>query len=196
MKISPLLLFFVTFFCITNTAYTQNESPKKVCSKLKISHSGYGSIGLIYIGLGYDTRFRLPNTKVDLAASIGYGAGVFGIPGLEYTTSFTNVPLSFTVLSNKGKHSFESGLTIEYKNTTTTITESAIDNLKYFDKYVAFMPTLGYRYQENGFSPLIKVQGALGAGVSNQMSNIPGYAYQNGHIIIDGFIRASVGFSF
>jgi hypothetical protein len=195
MKTTPLLLLFCALFSTANAQTDSLKTTQTDKPKMKISHSVYGSVGLIYVGLGYDARFRLlPNATVDLAASIGYGAGVFSIAGLESSTSFTNIPLSLTVLSTKGKHCFESGLTIEYKNAKTTVSE--VDTVTFYtNKYVAFMPTLGYRYQENGFSPLIKVQAALGAGRSNCIANRP-LPTSNGQIILDGFIRASFGFSF
>ncbi len=161
----------------------------------RLSHSVYAPLSLVYGGLGYDCRFRMSKLPVDFAASISGGRGSFNF--LSEISTFTDIPVSATVLFGKGWNSFETGLTFIYKDELFIYSGDGYFP-KLSDKYVSALLTAGYRLQapQNGF--FLKVYGGYGGGISNEIAEhyYPFYEIKKGSFKTNSFLRIALGYSF
>ena len=195
-------IIFIAFgLCLlTQNIWAQSPSltqTSETAQKLRLSHSPFVPLGLLYGGIGYDCRFRVPNSSVDFAVSLSTGAGLFPLPAQQYR--YTDIPLSASVLFGKGKHCFELGVTAAYYNTETTIDTQG--GVLYKNQYISTLGTWGYRLQAPNSGIFLKVYGGIGGGNTKQEEYRKiNYKYewfnQTPIFKIDAFLRIALGYSF
>jgi hypothetical protein len=199
MKKIILLVFGLCLLTQNLIAQSNVSDPKtdENAPKLRLSHSPFASLGLIYGGIGYDCRFRVPNAAVDFAVSLSSGVGRFTF--LQNQTDETNIPLSASVLFGKGWHSFELGVVGSFNNTTIWDLRNSI---QYKNQYISTLGTLGYRLQAPNSGIFLKVYGGIGGGKTNQgeyrkINNSEYILISETPVFkIDAFGRVALGYSF
>jgi hypothetical protein len=193
MKKIILLVFGLSLLTQSLIAQSNVSNPKtdENAPGLRLSHSPFASLGLIYGGIGYDCRFRVPNSAVNFAASLSTGAGFFWFGS---ATTFNDTPLSATVLFGKGWHAFETGVTFAYVDTRTISDAYYVPDTH--DKFVASMFTMGYRLQAPKHGIFMKVYGGFGTGLSNRSSFVNYKNTVTPTWVPHAFLRLALGYSF
>jgi hypothetical protein len=192
-------LFLAFGLCLLlQNGFAQSTASAENTEKVRLSHTAFVPLGIVYGGLGYDCRFRMPHSKIDFAVSLSGGTGVFALPLQQY--NYTDIPLSASVLFGNGWHSFELGLTAAYYNTATKVDTQG--GYLYKNQYISTLGTLGYRLQAPNSGIFLKVYGGIGGGKTNQgeyrKTNNSEYILISETPVfkIDAFGRVALGYTF